>query len=193
MKPYILQIEHLKRISEGRYIAHIDITDSSKHCLTSIPYTMIAIDAINEEFAKKIAEIRMEEMMITDESELDSIYNNSTMFGIRCRTMFGIKKKYESLIIEMYELRTKQENLLTDLVKNAQTSIKEGLDIKNMGIEVNLDGEQGYLVYAIRAGNEWGLELKIRNKDTNEYEWLIIYEFDARTAEKILSAIMENV
>ena len=62
-----------------------------------------------------------------------------------------------------------------------------------MGIEVNLDGEQGYLVYAIRTGNEWGLELKIRNKDTNEYEWLIIYEFDARTAEKILSAIMENV
>ena len=121
MKPYILQIEHLKRISEGRYIAHIDITDSSKHCLTSIPYTMIAIDAINEEFAKKIAEIRMEEMMITDESELDSIYNNSTMFGI--------KNKYECLIIEMYELRTKQENLLTDLVKNAQTSIKEGLDI----------------------------------------------------------------
>ena len=185
MKPYILQIEHLERVSGGRYVAHIDITDSSKHCLTSIPYTMIAIDAINEEFAKKIAEIRMEEMMITDESKLDSIYNNSTMFGI--------KKKYESLIIEMYELRTKQENLLTDLVKNAQTSIKEGLDIKNMGIEVNLDGEQGYLVYAIRTGNEWGLELKIRNKDTNEYEWLLIYEFDARTAEKILSAIMEGV
>ena len=186
MKPYILQIEHLERISGGRYVAHIDITDSGKHCLTRIPYTMIAIDAINEEFAKKIAEIRMEEMMITDESKLDSIfYNNSKMFGI--------KKKYESLIIEMYELRTKQENLLTDLVKNAQTSIKEGLDIKNMGIEVNLDGEQGYLVYAIRTGNEWGLELKIRNKDTNEYEWLIIYEFDARTAEKILSAIMEGV
>ena len=186
MKPYILQIEHIERVSGGRYVARIDITDSGKHCLTRIPYTMITIDAINEEFAKKIAEIRMEEMMITDESELDSIfYNNSKMFGI--------KKKYESLIIEMYELRTKQENLLTDLVKNAQTSIKEGLDIKNMGIEVNLDGEQGYLVYAIRTGNEWGLELKIRNKDTNEYEWLIIYEFDARTAEKILSAIMENI
>lgn len=185
MKPYILQIEHIERISGGRYVAHIDITDSGKHCLTRIPYTMITIDAINEEFAKKIAEIRMEEMMITDESELDSIYNNSKMFGI--------KKKYESLIIEMYELRTKQENLLTEIVKKEQTSIKEGLDIKNMGIEVNLDGEQGYLVYAIRTGNEWGLELKIRNKDTNEYEWLIIYEFDARTAEKILSAIMENV
>lgn len=185
MKPYILQIEHIERISGGRYVAHIDITDSGKHCLTRIPYTMITIDAINEEFAKKIAEIRMEEMMITDESELDSIYNNSKMFGI--------KKKYESLIIEMYELRTKQENLLTEIVKKEQTSIKEGLDIKNMGIEVNIDGEQGYLVYAIRTGNEWGLELKIRNKDTNEYEWLIIYEFDARTAEKILSAIMENV
>ena len=185
MKPYILQIEHIERISGGRYVAHIDITDSGKHCLTRIPYTMITIDAINEEFAKKIAEIRMEEMMITDESELDSIYNNSKMFGI--------KKKYESLIIEMYELRTKQENLLTEIVKKEQTSIKEGLDIKNMGIEVNLDGEQGYLVYAIRTGNEWGLELKIRNKDTIEYEWLIIYEFDARTAEKILSAIMENV
>ena len=185
MKPYILQIEHIERISGGRYVAHIDITDSGKHCLTRIPYTMITIDAINEEFAKKIAEIRMEEMMITDESELDSIYNNSKMFGI--------KKKYESLIIEMYELRTKQENLLTEIVKKEQTSIKEGLDIKNMGIEVNLDGEQGYLVYAIRTVNEWGLELKIRNKDTNEYEWLIIYEFDARTAEKILSAIMENV
>lgn len=185
MKPYILQIEHLERVSGGRYVAHIDITDSGKHCLTRIPYTMIAIDAINEEFAKKIAEIRMEEMMITDESKLDSIYNNSKMFGI--------KKKYESLIIEMYELRTKQENLLTEIVKKEQTSIKEGLDIKNMGIEVNLDGEQGYLVYAIRTGNEWGLELKIRNIDTNEYEWLLIYEFDARTAEKILSAIMENV
>ena len=128
MKPYILQIEHIERISGGRYVAHIDITDSGKHCLTRIPYTMITIDAINEEFAKKIAEIRMEEMMITDESELDSIYNNSKMFGI--------KKKYESLIIEMYELRTKKENLLTEIVKKEQTSIKEGLDIKNMGIEV---------------------------------------------------------
>ena len=196
MKPYILQIEHIERASEGRYVAHIAIIDSDKHCSQGIPYRPIVVDAINEEFAKRIAEVRIEEIMMTNESELDSIYDNNNLFSIKK----NYSKIYESIIIEMDELRVKQENLLTELVKNAQKSEEEGLDIEYMGIGVNLDGYQGYLVHDIRTVNKYGdndcLELKIMSKnfnDPNEYEWLSIYDFDAGTAEKILSAIMEDV
>lgn len=106
---------------------------------------------------------------------------------------------YSGLVMEADRLRTKHENLLTALIKEAQTS-DEGIDIKELGIKVDLDGYEGHLVYAVRVVSEdredghveW-LELKIMSVSPNEYEWLSIYDFYAGTAEKILSEIMENL
>lgn len=199
MKPYILQITHLGKAIEGQYVAHIDIMDSDKHCFTGIPYKTIVINAINEEFARKIADIRVEEMMISNESEIDSIYYNHNLTDITK----NYRKMYEDIVNKMNKLRTKKENLLTALVNEAQTSAEEGIDIKDMGIEVKIDGDEGHLVYAIRVVREdkedgyveW-LELKITSRiygGTNEYEWVSIYDFQKDTAEKILSEIMENL
>jgi hypothetical protein len=101
----------------------------------------------------------------------------------------------------MDKLRAKQEDLLTALVKEAQKSAEEGLNIENMGIEVELDGYEGHLVYAVRTVSEEGysdcLELKIKSvigyDDPDEYEWVSIYDFYSGTADKILSKIMENL
>ena len=197
MKPYILQVAHLGKVSEGQYVAHIAILDSDKYCFTGIPYTTIVVDAINEEFARKIADIRIEEMMLNNASEIDSLYDMNNLTDIKK----NYRKMYAGLVVEMDKLRTKQENLLTALVKEAQKSAEEGLNIENMGVEVELDGYEGHLVYAVRTVSEEGysdcLELKVKSvigyDDPEEYEWLSIYDFYAGTAEKILSEIMENL
>ena len=195
MKPYILQVAHLGKVSEGQYVAHIAILDSDKHCFTGIPYKTIVVDAINEEFARKIADIRIEEMMLNNTSEIDSIYDKNIL--IETKTKSDYTKIYAGLVNEMDKLRTKQENLLTALVKEAQQSEEDGLDIEDMGIEVELDGYEGHLVYAIRTVSEEGysdcLELKIKSITPNVYDWLSIYDFYSGTAEKILSEIMENL
>jgi hypothetical protein len=197
MKPYILQVAHLGKVSEGQYVAHIAILDSDKHCFTGIPYKTIVVDAINEEFARKIADIRIEEMMINNASEIDSLYDMNNLTDIKK----NYSKMYAGLVVEMDKLRAKQEDLLTALVKEAQKSAEEGLNIENMGVEVELDGYDGHLVYAVRTVSEEGysdcLELKVKSvigyDDPDEYEWLSIYDFYSGTAEKILSEIMENL
>ena len=197
MKPYILQVAHLGKVSEGQYVAHIAILDSDNYCFTGIPYKTIVVDAINEEFARKIADIRIEEMMINNASEIDSIYDMNNLTDIKK----NYKQTYAGLVFEMDRLRARQENLLTALVKDAQKSAEEGLNIENTGVEVELDGYEGHLVYAARTVSEEGysdcLELKIKSvvgyDDPDEYEWLSIYDFYAGTAEKILSKIMENL
>jgi hypothetical protein len=202
MKPYILQVGHLGKVSEGQYVAHIAIMDSDAHCFIGIAYKTIVIDAINEEFARKIADIRMEEMMINNASEIDSIYYKNIL--IETKTKSDYTKIYAGLVDEMDKLRTKQEDLLTAIVKEAQQSAEDGLDIEDMGIKVELDGYEGHLVYAIRTVSEEGsddyLELKIVSVAYDdpdeydwEYEWLSIYDFYTGTAEKILSEIMENL
>ena len=202
MKPYILQIAHLGKVSEGQYVAHIVIMDSDTHCFVGIAYKTIVIDAINEEFARKIADIRMEEMMINNASEIDSIYYKNIL--TETKTKSDYTKIYAGLVAEMDKLRTKQEDLLTAIVKDAQQSAEDGLYIKDMGIEVELDGYKKHLVYAIRTVSEEGsddyLELKIVSVAYDdpdeydwEYEWLSIYDFYTGTAEKILSEIMENL
>lgn len=196
MKPYVLQIAYLEKVSEGQYVAHIAIMDSDKHCFTGIPYKTIVVDAINEEFAIKIAEIRIEEMMLNNASEIESIYDKNILIDIKK----NYSKKYADIVVEMEKLRRKQENLLTALVKEAQQSEEEGLDIMDMGIEVELDGYNGHLVYAVRVVGEdqengraeW-LELKIMSVCPNEYEWLSIYDFNTWAAETILSEIMDNL
>lgn len=193
MKPYILQVAHLDKVSEGQYVAHIAILDSDKHCFTGIPYKTIVVDAINEEFARKIADIRIEEMMLNRASEIDSIYDKNILID----TKKNYTNKYADLVVEMDKLREKQVNLLTALVKEAQQSAEEGLNVEELYIHVDINGEDvGQFLYAVRTVSEEGysdcLELKIMSVSPNEYEWISIYEFYAGTAEKILSEIMEN-
>ena len=193
MKPYILQVGHLGKVSEGQYVAHIVIMDSNIHCFAGIPFKSIVVDAINEEFARKIADIRIEEMMINNASEIDSIYDMNILTDITK----NYSKMYAGLNIEMDQLREKQVNLLTALVKEAQQSAEEGLNIEKLVIHVDICGENvGHFLYAVRTVSEEGysdcLELKIMSVSPNEYEWISIYEFYAGTAEKILSEIMEN-
>ena len=194
MKPYILQVAHLDKVSEGQYVAHIAILDSDKHCFTGIPYKTIVVDAINEEFARKIADIRIEEMMLNRASEIDSLYDMNILID----TKKDYTKKYADLVGEMDKLREKQVNLLTALVKEAQPSAKEGLNIEKLFLHVDLYEEDavGHFLYAVRTVSEKGsddrLELKLMSVSPNEYEWISIYEFYAGTAEKILSEIMEN-
>ena len=104
---------------------------------------------------------------------------------------------YSGLVMEADRLRTRQENLLTALIKEAQTS-DEGINIKELGIKVDLDGYEGHLVYAIRTVSEEGysdcLELKVTTTGyKSDIEWLSIYDFYSDTADKILSEIMENL
>lgn len=194
MKPYILQVAHLGKVSEGQYVAHIAILDSDKHCFTGIPYKTIVVDAINEEFARKIADIRIEEMMLNRASEIDSLYDMNILID----TKKDYTKKYADLVGEMDKLREKQVNLLTALVKEAQQSAEEGLNVEELCIHVDINGEDvGQFLYAVRTVSEEGysdcLELKIMSVSPNEYEWISIYEFYAETAETILSEIMENL
>ena len=105
-------------------------------------------------------------------------------------------KEYAGLVMKMDKLITEQENLLTAIVKDAQTS-DEGIDIEEMDIKVDLDGYEGHLVYAIRTvseeGSDW-VELKVNTTGYEfDTEWLPIYDFYSDTAEKILSEIMENL
>ena len=195
MKPYILQVAHLDKVSEGQYVAHIAILDSDKHCFTGIPYKTIVVDAINEEFARKIADIRIEEMMLNRASEIDSLYDMCNLTD----TAKNYIQMYRDINIEIEQLRAKQVNLLTALVKEAQPSAKEGLNIEKLFLHVDLCEEDavGHFLYAVRTVSEEGysdcLELKIMSVSPNEYEWISIYEFYAGTAEKILSEIMENL
>ena len=104
-------------------------------------------------------------------------------------------KKYAELVMKMDKLRTEQENTLTEIIRDAQQDTKKGIDIEEMDIYVDLDGNEGYLVYAIRVvkdGDSEYLELEI-DGDCGDFEWLSIYDFYAGTAEKILSEIMENL
>ena len=195
MKPYILQVTHLGKAIEGQYVAYIDIMDSDKHCFTGIPYKTIVINAINEEFARKIADIRIEEMMFNNESEIDSIYNKYTLIDIAN----NYRNSYINLNVEMDRLRKKQVNFLASLIKEAQKSEEEGINLEKLVVHVDLYGENdiGHFLYAARTvsneGSEDSLELKIMTESPYEYEWVSIYDFQKDTAETILSEIMKNL
>lgn len=97
-------------------------------------------------------------------------------------------KKYSELLTAKNALITEQENTLTAIVKEAQQS-EEGIDIKSLGIKVELDGNEPLLVEAIRVDNQTAdyVELKVDN------EWISIYDFYSDTAERILFGIMEGM
>ena len=104
-------------------------------------------------------------------------------------------KKYSELLTAKNALITEQENTLTAIVKEAQQS-KEGIDIKSLGIKVELDGNEQLLVEAIRVVNQADyIELKVDTMDTYKFddEWISIYDFYSDTAERILFGIMEGM
>ncbi len=103
-------------------------------------------------------------------------------------------KKYSELLTAKNALITEQENTLTAIVKEAQQSDVEGIDIKSLGITVELDGNEPLLVEAIRVVNQTNyVELKVNTLDSYKFddEWISIYDFYSDTAEKILFGIME--
>lgn len=195
MKPYRLEIEDVAEVSGtlGQYLIELDLVSDSG---VKTFYKNIVVDAINENYARQFAAIKIAEIMETDTTALDGLHGMHVLVNVKKRYM----KQYEDIVVEMERLRKKQENLLTALVKEAQQSEEEGIDITDMGIEVELDGYDGHLVYAVRVVGEdqedgrveW-LELKIMSVNPNEYEWLSIYDFYSWAAETILSEIMENL
>lgn len=104
-------------------------------------------------------------------------------------------KKYSELLTAKNALITEQENTLTAIVKEAQQS-EEGIDIKSLGIKVELDGNETLLVEAIRVADQTDIvELKVNTLDSHDFdgEWVSIYDFYSDTSERILFGIMEGM
>ena len=94
-------------------------------------------------------------------------------------------KKYSELLTAKNALIAEQENTLTAIVKEAQQS-EEGIDIKSLGIKVELDGNEPLLVEAIRVVNQADyIELKVNTLDSYKFddEWISIYDFYSDTSE----------
>lgn len=189
MKPYILEITNLKRMNNGKtYLAEISLVDTNEGRVT--PYKTIEVEAINQEFAKKIVNIRIEEMLAeTTESNL--------VFGIQklIATKINYTNEYNKLATKIDEVLTEQEELLIEIVDKAQQSENEGIDIKTLETYVELDGEV-VLVCAVRVytdenGTKW-VELKATSNE-DYMEWLSIYDFAPDAAGRVLSAIMDKI
>ena len=104
-------------------------------------------------------------------------------------------KKYSELFKAKSALIADQEITLTAIVKEAQQS-EEGIDIKSLGIKVELDGNEPLVVEAIRVANQTDyIELKVDTMDSYKFddEWISIYDFYSDTAERILFGIMEGM
>lgn len=101
---------------------------------------------------------------------------------------------YADIVKKMDAVRTEEENLLTAIVKNAQQDAETGINIEEMGIHVQLDGNYPELVVAVRVEKSEGddyLELNIGTY--SEPDWYSIYDFYSGTAGTILCEIMENL
>jgi uncharacterized protein YfcZ (UPF0381/DUF406 family) len=190
MKPYILEITNLKRMNGKTYLAEISLVDTKE--MTVTPYKTIEVEAINQEFAKKIVIIRMEEM-------LAETTENNLVFGIQklIATKINYTDEYNRLAIKLDEVRTEQEEMLAKIVEKAQHSESEGIDIKVLDTYVELDGEL-VLVWAVRVytdenGTKW-VELKATSTgDEDDTEWLSIYDYSPDAAGIVLSAIMDKI
>ena len=191
MKPYRLEIEDVAEVSGtlGQYLVELDlVSDSGDKTF----YKNIVVDAINENYARQIAAIKIAEIMETDTTVLDGLHGMRVLIDVKK----GYMEQYANIVNKMDAVRTEQEKLLTALVKESQPSAEGGIDIMDMGIEVELDGYEEHLLYAVRVVSEEGysdcLELKIMSESSNEYEWVSIYEFYSWAAETILSEILEK-
>lgn len=191
MREYTLKVARIRNAGKGQYDVCIDIIDDEKQ--TSAPYKIVKVDAINEDIAVKKANIILEEMFYSEETlqDIQSMYEQHLLEYVKNNHF----KNYSHLAIELDRLRTKYEDELTAFVKNAQISEKEGIDVEELEIYVDLDGTAELLVEAIRVCNDeqWDnmVELFVPDDD-GEMVWMSIYDFYPDTAIKILTALMEN-
>lgn len=189
MKPYRLEIEDVAEVSGtlGQYLVELDlVSDSGDKTF----YKNIVVDAINEKYARQIAAIRIAEIMETDTTALNGLHGMRVLVDVKK----GYMKQYANIVEKMDAVRTEEENLLTSLVKDAQQDAETGIDIEDMGIYVELDGNDPELVYAVRVEKSEGddyLELNIGTY--SEPDWYSIYDFYSGTAGTILCEIMENL
>lgn len=187
-----LEIGHIGKISEGKYVAHIGVVDKDADLYA--PYQTITIEATNEEFARRIAEIRVEEMM---SSKTNGYFNETLGHKMLLMARNTYNKKYVELQNQLEELWTAQEETLTALIKDAQMDSENGINIRYLDIKVQLDGNEPLLVYAIRTwvdDSEELVEILVTETgDEDDLEWCSIYDFYCGTAGCILQTLMEQL
>ena len=187
-----LEIGHIGKIEDGKYVAHIGVVDKEADIFA--PYRTITIEATNEEFARRIAEIRVEEMISSDS---EGSFRSVTAHNLLVKSKDKHIKKYIDIKDREDALWTAQEKTLAEFIKDAQTDIINGINIRSFDIEVELDGEKPLLVYAIRTfiddSEEWVELLVSFTGDEEDLEWCSIYDFYCGTAGKILDTLMQNL
>ena len=192
-KDYILEITKITKVIKNKYLAQISLIDTNKG--TETPYKVITVEAINQEFAKKIIDIKIEEML-ADSSEQNLIIGHNNLIKARDNYI----NKYKQIVEEYNVLTAKQEKLLEKIIYKSQPSEVDGLDIKHLNVFTNFEGED-VLVWAIRVvtesinGNDVKyLDVKISSsEDNSDLDWYSIYDTDQTTAGKILTAVMETI
>lgn len=187
-----LEIGHIGKIEGGKYVAHIGVVDKEADIFA--PYRIITIEATNEEFARRIAEIRVEEMISSDsEGSFKAVTAHESLVKSKDKHF----KKYIDIKDREDALWTAQEKTLAEFIKDAQTDLINGINIRSFDIEVELDGEKPLLVYAIRTfiddSEEWVELLVSFTGDEDDLEWCSIYDFYCGTAGKILDTLMQNL
>ena len=188
-----LEIGHIGKIEEGKYVAHIGVVDKEADIFA--PYRTITIEATNEEFARRIAEIRVEEMISSDS---EGSFRSVTAHDLLVKSKDKHFNKYIDIKSREDALWTAQENALTEFIKDAQPEENgDGINVRSFDIEVELDGEKPLLVYAIRTwvddSEEWVELLVSFTGDEADLEWCSIYDFYCGTAGKILDTLMGNL
>lgn len=187
-----LEIGHIGKIEGGKYVAHIGVVDKEADIFA--PYRTITIEATNEEFARRIAEIRVEEMISSDS---EGSFRSVTAHNLLVKSKDKHIKKYIDIKDREDALWTAQEKTLAEFIKDAQTDIINGINIRSFDVEVELDGEKPLLVYAIRTfiddSEEWAELLVSFTGDEEDLEWCSIYDFYCGTAGKILDTLMQNL
>ena len=188
-----LEIAHIGKVSEGKYVAHIGIVDKDADLYA--PYRTITIEATNEEFARRIAEIRVEEMMTSDsEGSIRAVTAHNTLLKSKDKHF----DKYIEIKNQEDALWTAQEEALTKFIKDAQTDENgDGVNVRSFDIKVECDGDTPLLVYAIRTwvddSEEWVELLVSFTGEEDDLEWCSIYDFYCGTAGKILQTLMEEL
>ena len=187
-----LEIGHIGKIEDGKYVAHIGVVDKEADIFA--PYRTITIEATNEEFARRIAEIRVEEMISSDS---EGSFRSVTAHDLLVKSKDKHIKKYIDIKDREDALWTAQEKTLAEFIKDAQTDIINGINIRSFDVEVELDGEKPLLVYAIRTfiddSEEWVELLVSFTGDEEDLEWCSIYDFYCGTAGDILDTLMGNL
>lgn len=186
-----LEIGHIGKVSEGKYVVHIGVVDKDDDFYAT--YRTITIEATNKEFARRIAEIRVEEMMTSDsKGSIRAVTEHNALLKSKDKHF----DKYIEIKNQEEALWTAQEETLTRFIKDAQPD-EMGINVRSFDIKVELDGEEPYLVYAIRTwvddSSEWVELLVSFTGDVDNLEWCSIYDFYCGTAGEILQTLMEEL